>query len=372
MIPESLRGRLEGWLLRVWFGPASFLDRLLALLSSPLALPLSWLVSWIARRRRGRILRQQAGDPAVPVVVVGNLVAGGSGKTPLVVAIARSLTERGFRPGLLAGGYRSHGATRPGERATGERATGDGATLVDTASEAGEVGDEAVLLAIETGLPLAVGKDRAAAMACLLRAHPECDVIISDDGLQHVGLPRRLELLVIDDRGFGNGRCLPAGPLREPADRIDTVDALILASDRAGAPPVAVRQFRSTVQLQRFRSLDDARQWEPLEFAREFALQPLSAIAGIARPQRFFDSLEDLGLAPHCHALPDHARIDPAWLAALPGRWLLMTAKDAVKCRRFERSLRARCVSLEVAAIPDPALLKWLVTELRPAAYSNG
>ena len=377
MIPESLRGRLESWLLRVWFGPASALDRVLAALASPLALPLSWLVAAVARRRRRSIVRQRASEPGVPVVVVGNLVAGGSGKTPLVAAIDRSLAGQGFRPGLVTSGYRARGRDRPGAGAAADGAAGNNAArggvfLVDSGSDAAEVGDEALMLAIETGLPLAAGKDRALAVAQLCRAHPECDVIVSDDGLQHVGLVRRLELLVLDDRGLGNGRCLPAGPLREPADRLDSVDALIVTSERADAAHARVRRFRSSVQLQRFRMLDGTQHWEPADFAREFAGQRLSAIAGIARPQRFFDSLEALGLAPQCYALPDHARIDPAWLAGLGGRWILMTSKDAVKCRRFDRVLLARCVSLDVAATPDPALLKWLAAELRPVAHRNG
>jgi tetraacyldisaccharide 4'-kinase len=367
LIRERLRGRLEGWLLRVWFGPASPADRLLAALAAPVALPLSWLVGAIARRRRRRIERLLPGASTVPVVVVGNLVAGGSGKTPLVVAIARALVDAGFHPGLLAGGYRAAATA------------GGGVTMIDGATAAGAsrgdaawVGDEAALLALETGLPLAVARNRAAAAACLRRLHPECDVIISDDGLQQVGLARQIELLVIDDRGLGNGRCLPAGPLREPADRIDTVDAVILTGAQAAAPRRPARQFRSGLTLQRFRSLDGAGQWQPGEFARRFAAEPMSAIAGIARPQRFFASLQALGLQPQCHPLPDHARIDPAWLAALPGRWILMTGKDAVKCRGFEANLLARCVQLDVAATPDAALLKWLAAQLRSAAHRIG
>jgi tetraacyldisaccharide 4'-kinase len=355
LIRERLRGRLEAWLLRVWFdspaAPATAADRLLAAIAAPVALPLSWLVAAIARHRRKQILHQAPAEATVPVVVVGNLVAGGSGKTPLVAAIALALREQGFRPGLLAGGYRS-------------RAAGDGALLVDGASDPARAGDEAVLLALHTALPVAAGRNRAAAVALLERRHSDCDVIVSDDGLQHRGLARRIELLVIDDRGLGNGRCLPAGPLREPADRIASVDAVILASAGAFAPPGARRQFRSIVKPTRFRSLAGDREWEPSEFSRRFGNEPLTALAGIARPRRFFELLESLGLQAHCHPLPDHGRIDPGWLAALPGRWLLMTAKDAVKCRGFDDALRARCAYLEVAAMPEPALLKWLVSEL--------
>jgi tetraacyldisaccharide 4'-kinase len=376
LIVQRLRGRLEGWLLRVWFGPASFSDRLLAGLLAPAALPLSWVVASTARRRRQRIVRQAPNAATVPVVVVGNLVAGGSGKTPLVVAIARGLVEAGFRPGLLARGYRAKGSLPAGDAADKLRVT-----MIDRNADAAAVGDEALLLALETGLPVAVGRDRRAAAELLQRCHPGCNVIISDDGLQHVGLARAIELLVIDPRGFGNGRCLPAGPLREPADRVDSVDAVVLT---AGAEPAATsaapsaarphhpRVFRSTLEVRRFRVLDASAQWLPEQFAAQFGSESLAAIAGIAQPQRFFASLQGLGLKPRCHALPDHAELDERWLAALPGRWILMTGKDAVKCRKFSTELLARCVCLDVAAVPDPALLKWLAARLHPAAHSNG
>ncbi len=372
MIVQHLRGRLEGWLLRVWFGPASLADRLLAALLSPAALPLSWLVAFIARRRRQRIVRQVPGSAAVPVVVVGNLVAGGSGKTPLVMAIALGLAEAGFRPGLLARGYRAKVGSPPGEAATGPSAR-----MVEAGADAAAVGDEALLLALETELPVAVGKDRRAAAELLQRRHPDCNVIISDDGLQHVGLARAIELLVIDSRGFGNGRCLPAGPLREPADRTDSVDAIVLT---AQTPPAVLsagnsnqpRVFRSALEVRRFRVLDGSARWLPEQFVQQFGGDTLTAIAGIAQPERFFASLRTLGLQPHCHALPDHADLDESWLAALAGRWILMTAKDAVKCRAFNASLLARCVCLDVAAAPDPALLKWLAARLHPAAHRNG
>lgn len=367
MIRERLRGRLEGWLLRVWFGEASLYGRLLAALAAPVALPLSWLVAVVARRRRRAIVRQDAAA-AVPVVVVGNLVAGGAGKTPLVAAIARGLAAGGFSPGLLAGGYRAASAGRT-KSADG---AGAGITMVDAASDAAVVGDEALLLALETGLPVAVGKDRGAAAAALCRRHPGCDVLVSDDGLQHVGLPRRIELLVIDDRGFGNGRCLPAGPLREPGDRIDSVDAIVLTTPTAAAPRPHPRQYRSALQMTVLRTLDGNRRWQPGEFAGHHGGGPLHAIAGIAKPARFFESLQALGLRPECHALPDHAAIDARWLGALPARWILMTAKDAVKCRGFDAALLARCVRVDVEARPDPALLKWLAARLHPAAHSNG
>jgi tetraacyldisaccharide 4'-kinase len=262
--------------------------------------------------------------------------------------------------------------------------------LVHAGSDAAAVGDEALLLAIETGMPLAVGKDRAAAAALLCRRHPDRDVLVSDDGLQHVGLARFIEMVVVDERGFGNGRCLPAGPLREPVDRLDSVDALVMTSPPAlaaaeASPPAASRQgrparlagvspqFRSSLRLTAFATLDGACRWSPGEFAAAHGEDLLDAVAGIARPARFFDSLHALGLRPDGHSLPDHAAIDPRWLQALPGRWILMTAKDAVKCRGFDGELLGRCVRVDVEAVPEPALLEWLAARLRaPAADSNG
>jgi len=366
LIGERLRGRLEAWLQRVWFHQpeATAADRLLAALAAPLALPLSGLVAATARRRRRLIRRQHPGDGAVPVVVVGNLVAGGAGKTPLSAAIALGLQRAGLRPALLCRGYRS----------------ADGAPLLVTRdSDAASVGDEAIVLARDTGLPVASGRDRAAALALLLRTHPDRDVVVSDDGLQHRGLPRRIELVVVDDRGFGNRRCLPAGPLREPADRLASVDAIVatgshaadeavreaLAGTAAGEP---VQRFRSVLEPRRWHRLDGGAEWDLETFARLVAGQRLAAVAGMARPERFFETLHRLGLAADCHRLPDHGHIDPAWLAGLAADRILMTGKDAARCRGFAPELLARCAWLEVAAVPDPSLLEWLGATLRPAA----
>ncbi len=357
MIRERLRGRLEAWLQRVWFDhpAATPADRALALLAAPLALPLSRLVAAVARRRRQLVRRQQAGDGTVPVVVVGNLVAGGAGKTPLSAAIAIGLEQAGWRPALLSGGYRSAGI---------------GPAMVGPGSDATAVGDEAIVLARDTGLPVASGRDRAAALALLLRAHPDRDVVVSDDGLQHHRLPRRIELAVVDERGFGNGRCLPAGPLREPVDRLATVDAVVFTGGQpdglSGAGCLPARCHRSRLEPRRWHRLDGAVRWNLEGFARLVAGERLAAVAGMARPERFFDTLHRLGLAAECHRLPDHGRIDPGWLAALPADRILMTGKDAARCAGFEPGLLARCAWLEVAAAPDPALLEWLSAALRP------
>ncbi|MGE0311096.1 MAG: tetraacyldisaccharide 4'-kinase [Lautropia sp.] len=362
MDAEGLRRRLERWLLQVWFGEASGLGRVAAIALAPLGVPLSWLVAAVARRRRRRIRRIECGE-GVPVIVVGNLVVGGAGKTPIALELARALHARGFSPGLLAGGYR---ATRDARRT---------ARLVELDTPVETVGDEALLLARESGLPVAAGSDRAAAMRCLLAAHPGVDVVVSDDGLQHRGLARCIEIVVIDARGHGNGRCIPAGPLREPVDRIGSVDLVLLnhGAEDPGATlgVVARRTSRAASEITGLRSLDGARRWTPQAFAAAHRGEALAAVAGIARPERFFDALRAAGLAPsQCLALGDHARLDArtrASIDALDARWILLTGKDAVKFDGADAALRARSLVVEHRAVLEDALLTWLCGRLRPA-----
>jgi tetraacyldisaccharide 4'-kinase len=356
--------------------------RLVAMLLSPLSL----LVAQVARSRRRRIdaarretvakgwaavVSGAAPDRPVPVVVVGNLVVGGTGKTPLLIALVEALRARGFRPAVIARGYRSsRGASGAGLADTG-RQDPQRARRVGPGDDASIVGDEPLLIARRTGCPVAVGVDRAAALALVL-ATSDCDVVLSDDGLQHVGLRRDIELAVFDGRGAGNGRCLPAGPLREPLEALASVDAVVLNGQAATSlalphPLPHPRTFRFDVRPGSFRTLDGERQWSPADFAADpsHGDAPPTAIAGIGAPERFFEMLAALGLDGRRIALPDHARIDPQWLATLPGRWLVMTEKDAVKCDGFAEALRSRCVALRIDAVPEAALLDWLEGRLR-------
>lgn len=356
---ESLRQGLEAWLVRIWFGPACAADRLLEILLSPLLRPLSWLLAWQARRRRRLIRRSSRQSPGPAVIIVGNLVAGGTGKTPLVIALCQALSAHGFSVGLLARGYRRR-----------QRAP----QLINAATPVAEAGDEALLLARATGRPVAVGARRLAALQLLSDAHPALDVVLSDDGLQHTELPRRLELVLMHARGLGNGRCLPAGPLREPPDRLASVDAIIWPDGGLDPGPLAAtscRHFHTRVVPAAVRRLDRQQCWTPAAFAEAFRQQPLAAVAGIARPERFFQTLEQLGLrALSPCPLSDHAAIDPDWLAGLPQPWIIMTAKDAVKCSNLPASLQQRCLVLEIEARPDNALLEWLIAELDPERSS--
>jgi tetraacyldisaccharide 4'-kinase len=248
----------------------------------------------------------------VPVVVIGNLVAGGTGKTPLVLWLAEALRARGFRPAIVSCGY--GGANEePREVAIG--------------GDAVRYGDEPLLLAERSGVPVWIGRDRASAARAAIAAHPDRDLVICDDGLQHYALARDFEIAVEDERGYGNGLLLPAGPLREPPSR--QVDATVIngAPARAGA-------FAMRLEPAGFRRVRD-----PHRTAAADALlgQRLHAVAGIGNPARFFGTLASLGLAFTPHAFPDHHAFAPGDLDFPDCDAVLMTEKDAVKCRAFPR-----------------------------------
>lgn len=347
---SAWRAALEARLQRLWFAPRGGVDTLIG----GLLWPASRLVAAVGASRRRRIAQARAlpRRPAVaPLVVVGNLVVGGTGKTPLIVALVDALRARGWRPAVIARGH-------------GGRAAAAGAHRVTAADTADAVGDEPLLVAHRTGVPVAVGHDRAAALALLERT-ADYDVVLSDDGLQHAGLRRDVEIAVFDARGAGNRRCLPAGPLREPLSGALLVDAIVLNGDDTRAPLLHSRTFRFTVEPTAFVGLAGDAAWPVDAFVASLAGRPVDAVAGIGAPQRFFDLLTRLGVRARRHPLPDHAPIDPQRLAALPGERIVMTEKDAVKCRGFEAALLERCVALRVDAHPEPALIDWLEDRLR-------
>ena len=248
----------------------------------------------------------------VAVVVIGNIVAGGAGKTPLTLWLAQRLRAAGRRPGIVS---RGHGRT-----STACAKVGAGGTAT-------EFGDEPLLLARRAGCPVFVGADRVAAVGALLAAHPDCDVVLCDDGLQHYRLARDVEIAVVDRRGVMNGWPLPAGPLREPATRLASVDAVVLhEADLVGSDGVPT--FRMRLRGESFYRLDQpAIRYGPAELA---GLR-LHAVAGIGEPQRFFDHLAALGLAFMAHAFPDHHPYSGADLH-FDADAILMTEKDAIKC----------------------------------------
>jgi len=310
-------------LQRHWWRPA--LTPLTALL-----LPLSWAVGAVAARRRAHARAQAL---PVPVIVVGNVIVGGAGKTPTVIALAARLRAWGYTPGIVS---RGHGRADAG------------ALLLDASTPAADAtptafGDEPLLMHRRTGAPVAVARQRREAALRLLAAHPEVDVLIADDGLQHHALPRDLELVVFDGRGIGNGRPLPAGPLRERADAIwpagaDTPPRFIVVNGHWPAPPARAlpapreRCFEAARTLDGAVPLADWSRGAPATRAALLALRgrPLLAAAGIGDPERFFSMLEAEGLAIARLPLPDHAALETLpWPADTPD--VVVTEKDAVK-----------------------------------------
>jgi tetraacyldisaccharide 4'-kinase len=282
--------------------------------------------------------------PGVPVVVIGNLSVGGTGKTPLVIWLAHRLREHGFHPGIVTRGHGGSG------RVQAVRPDGDPA----------DTGDEPVLLAQRGGCPVWAGRDRPAAAAALRAAHPECDVLMSDDGLQHYALQRDIEIAVMDGaRRFGNGLLLPAGPLREPVSRLRAVDAVVVnASGADDVPRLHAQQFRMQLEGRLLVNLRSPGTTQPPE---GFAGQTLFAVAGIGNPQRFFAHLRTLGLAIRPQPFPDHFAFTAEDLAFAGDAPLVMTEKDAVKCRAFARS---SWWVLPVDAQADPRLADLVIAAL--------
>ena len=248
----------------------------------------------------------------VPVIVVGNLTVGGTGKTPLVTWLVDFLRASGYRPGVVARGYKGRARLWP--------------QAVHVDSDPRRVGDEAVLLAGRCRCPIVVGPDRVAAARALLE-QGECDLIVGDDGLQHHALARDIEIAVIDgERRFGNGFCLPAGPLREPPRRLTEIDLLVVnGSGGAGEYPM-------TMRLERAISLE--RGIAPRELA-SFDRQSVHAVAGIGNPGRFFTCLRQAGMRLEEHVFSDHHVYVAADLDFGDNKPVVMTEKDAVKCRDF-------------------------------------
>ncbi len=287
--------------------------------------------------------------PGIPVIVVGNLVAGGSGKTPLVLWIAEFLKAQGRRPGIVSRGYGGSMA-----------APGGAPREASIASEPGEVGDEPMLLARRSGCPVWVAPERVAACRALREQHPECDLIVLDDGLQHYALRRDIEICVVDARGFGNGFLLPAGPLREPPSRLASVGAVVAhGTDR-------VEGYAMRLEGDQLVRLGDARDARP---AKSFAGQKVHAVAGIGDPKRFFLHLARFGLKIVPHPFADHHPFAAGDLEFADEAPVVMTEKDAVKCKRFAKPHHW---VLAVRAILEPAFGDWLLKALAQREKMRG
>ena len=326
-----------------------------------LLLPISFIFRLLAAMRRA--LYRSGMLPSeklpVPVIVVGNITVGGSGKTPLTLWLAQQLLDEGWHPGIISRGF-TKGTQSTAKQASRRIDSGGINThapqVVHSSSSPDEVGDEAVLMAQRELCPVWVGRDRSATGRALLRAHHECDILLSDDGLQHYRLQRDAEIIVIDGmRRFGNGFLLPAGPLREAPSRLKEVNAVVINGGMA-----VNDEYRMQLEGSVFHNLLNP---ETIMRASEFHGQHLHAIAGIGHPQRFFAHLKNLGLALQTHPFPDHHCYTPADLAYADADAILMTEKDAVKCTAFATE---KCWVLRVEAQLDPALTHYILERIAP------
>lgn len=283
-----------------------------------LLMPLTWLFSLLVWLRRSayRVGLVPIVKLPVPVIVIGNISVGGTGKTPLVVWLCNYLLDHGYRPGVVSRGY---GGISGGSQEVGIN------------SEPKLVGEEPVLVARRARCPVFVGRDRVGAARALLEAHPTCDIIVSDDGLQHYRLGRDFEIAVVDGaKGFGNGFMLLAGPLREPRSRLGEVNAVVL--NGKATVHVPGQTFSMKLDGDIFHNLRDR---DARATAKQFRGKRVHAVAGIGNPRRFFRQLKSMDLRFSEHAFPDHHVFRATDLEYADADAILMTEKDAIKCEPF-------------------------------------
>lgn len=276
--------------------------------------PLSFIYSiFIFLRRKCYQLRLlKVNYLAVPVIVVGNITIGGTGKTPVVIALARFLKEKGWRPGIISRGYGGNTTQFP--------------CLVHQNSNAREVGDEPLLIVRHTACPTVIDPNRSRGARSLLK-RSNCNLVISDDGLQHLSLGRTIEIVVVDgERRFGNNFCLPAGPLREPVSRLNSIDFIISKTI------AQTNEFKLSLIPDYFYQLIKTKNTQSAEC---FLNKKVHAVAGIGHPEQFFKALRELGLTIIEHPFPDHYQFKPRDLNYGDDAIIIMTEKDAVKCVGF-------------------------------------
>lgn len=326
-----------GRLVDAWYGDAAWI-RMFAPLAFLYRQITGWRKSWLERRNQWH--------SPVPILVVGNISVGGTGKSPLVIGLVNHLLSQGYRPGVVSRGYGGRSVHYPLE--------------VTSGSPAGEVGDEPLMIYRRTGVPVVVDPDRVGAARYLLDQH-QCDVVISDDGLQHYALPRDVEVAVIDGaRGLGNGLCLPAGPLREPPSRLKEVDLVVVNGEPELPEGCQAKSFTSMkVRPTRLVNLKTGETRLPETLAGE----QVHAVVGISNPERFFASLSNLGCMMTPHQFPDHHAFEPGDFSFSDSRMVVMTEKDAVKLDSL--SLEGdHYWYLEVNAVFDPAVFDGLLREV--------
>ncbi len=312
-----------------------------------LLLPLSWLFCLLATLRRAlyRTSVIKSVRLPVPVIVVGNITVGGTGKTPLIIKLVDLLRKQGYTPGVISRGYGGSAEVWPQQ--------------VTATSDPALVGDEPVLIARRTGCPIWVGPDRPAVAGRLLD-QTNCDILLSDDGMQHYALERDVEIAVIDgQRGLGNGFCLPAGPLREPPERLSEVDFVVVNGEVTARD--SADEFGMKLVGERAQSLAEPEQVISLSDVKESG-ETIHAVAGIGNPDRFFTSLKSRGLRLDEHPFPDHHRFKLDDIQFEDSNRVLMTEKDGVKCQPFANKLHW---SVPVDAVLESGFEKRLIERLR-------
>ena len=329
------------WLEKHWYQPTK-----LQLILVPISLIFRALTALRRAMYQNGMLHSE--QLLIPVVVVGNINVGGTGKTPLTLAIAQQLIAKGWRPIIISRGYTPKSATtNTFRKLTFQQVTPN--------SNVQQVGDEPMLMALRQIAPVWTGLDRIATAHAAIKSHPECNVILCDDGLQHYRLRRDVEIAVVDGaRRFGNGRLLPAGPLREPISRLEIVDAVVINGGDTEAG-----QFSMNLTGEIFYNLLDPTITAP---AKHFLKSNNHAVAGIGNPERYFLHLENLGIPFMPHSFPDHHPYCAADLAFKDYEAILMTEKDAVKCTAFAD---ARFWVLRVEAEIDPTLLDHIQRKIK-------
>ncbi|MCG8412630.1 MAG: tetraacyldisaccharide 4'-kinase [Pseudomonadales bacterium] len=322
------------FLVRAWYNKAPWLWLLW-----PISLLFRALAAW---RKRSQQAQLKPCD--VPVIVVGNIAVGGTGKTPLLIALCKHLQTQGMQPGVISRGYGAKGNSYP--------------LQVDDETSVEQAGDEPVLIAEKTGCPVVVDPNRAQALQTLLAKH-QVDVVLSDDGLQHYRLPRRIEIAVVDGtRLFGNELCLPAGPLREPVSRLQSVDLLVVNGGEEGSHPALEKAHRMHIKSVALVNLASGEK-RPFSGAPFNIGNTIQAVAAIGNPLRFFESLESLPYPLQRFVFPDHYRFQASDFDETKldlNQPVVMTEKDATKCRDF--------------ATPNMWLVETVV-ELPPAFLSS-
>lgn len=365
----EVRALLDQWLNRQWQKRGLWLW---------FTAPLSILFSFIVFMRRWLstlpLARQslEASRVRVPILIIGNIYIGGTGKTPVVIALVQQLKAMGWQPGVISRGY----GTKIGDQAV----TGHGHT------DAREVGDEPALIARETDAPVSVHPNRSLASLKLLEKYPDVDVIVADDGLQHLRLARDVEIIVQDERGVGNGWTLPAGPLREPLSRLNLADAVItritsknmatLHREASGKQSALLaggslraktpRRVSVSLNITRFYRLIDRETKDIQTFLNDSQQNRVAAVAGIAAPSKFFESLREHGLRlTQTFPLADHFSYDTQPFSAIDADIIVITGKDAVKCESINDA-RIWVADVEMT-FSDPEFLPWLDHQLNAA-----